>query len=160
MRSLENTLALWVSGLLSSEDVVAWAGKEIIRLEQPPMELFDLVSDGPEKCLKRAEFDFPPRPTRLNYLQAFSVRAVSLNLASPEREKRFLRVKEIYLREVAAFPNVFEVVKSQSDANVLMNALAHRTGFLATFEADSKALRRMIHAMDRSLNPDLPEFEL
>ena len=89
MRSLENTLALWVSGLLSSEEVVAWAGKEIIRLEQPPMELFDLVSDGPEKCLKRAEFDFPPRPTRLNYLQAFSVRAVSLNLASEEAVRQF-----------------------------------------------------------------------
>jgi hypothetical protein len=89
MRSLENTLALWVSGLLSSEDVVAWAGKEIIRLEQPPMELFDLVSDGPEKCLKRAEFDFPPRPPRLNYLQAFSVRAVSLNLASEEAVQQF-----------------------------------------------------------------------
>jgi hypothetical protein len=84
MRSLENTLALWVSGLLSSEEVVAWAGRQIARLDEPPMELFDLVSDGPEKCLKRAQIDFPPRPYCLPYAHAFSVRAVSLDLASEE----------------------------------------------------------------------------
>jgi len=80
MRTLENTLALWVSGLLSSEEVVAWAGKEVARLKEPPTELFDLLTDGPEKCLKRAEFEFPPRPQRLSYEQAFSVRALSVDL--------------------------------------------------------------------------------
>jgi hypothetical protein len=89
MRSLDNTLALWVSGLLSSEEVVAWAGRQIARLDQPPMELFDLVCDGPERCLKRAQTDFAPRPSCLTYAQAFSVRAMSVNLASEESVQAF-----------------------------------------------------------------------
>jgi len=89
MRSIENTLALWMSGLLSSDEVATWAAREITRRDQPPMELFDLVSDGPEKCMKRAEFDFPPRPSQLTYLQAFAVRAVVLDLASDESLNEF-----------------------------------------------------------------------
>jgi hypothetical protein len=90
MRSLENTLALWVSGLLSSQDVIAWASREVARLEQPPMELFDLLTDGPEVCLKRAQADFSPRPQRLGYLEAFSVRALSVNLPSDQAVEQFV----------------------------------------------------------------------
>ena len=84
MRSLDNTLALWVSGLLSSEEVVSWASREVSRLEQPPTELLDLLTDGPEKCLKRAQIDFAPRPEALTYVQAFSVRALKVTLGSDQ----------------------------------------------------------------------------
>lgn len=35
MRSIENTLALWVEGVLSSMNVVAWADREIQRQQTP-----------------------------------------------------------------------------------------------------------------------------
>ena len=84
MRSLENTLALWVSGFLSSEDVVAWAGKEVARLREPPMELLDLLTDGPKACLKREQIDFPPRARLLSYIEAFSIKALTLDVESDE----------------------------------------------------------------------------
>lgn len=82
MRTIEDTLAMWVSSVLTSDEVILWASNEIARLENPPMELFDLVSDGPEQCLKRSSSDFSPRPVRLSFAQAFSVRAISLDLNS------------------------------------------------------------------------------
>lgn len=89
MRTIEQTLALWVSSILTSDEVIQWASNEVARLDQPPMELFDLVSDGPERCLKRAISDFSPRPTHLNYVQEFSVRACVLPFDSDESVFQF-----------------------------------------------------------------------
>jgi hypothetical protein len=82
MRSIENTLALWVSGLLSSESVTDWANAQIASISEPPQELFDLATYGPERCLKWAQHDFPPRPTKLSYFQEFSIRALTTTLDS------------------------------------------------------------------------------
>ena len=84
MRTVEDALGLWVSGLLSSEGVVARAERELARLAEPPMELFSLASDGPEKCLKRSEAEFPYRPTQIGYAHQFAIRAISVDLASNE----------------------------------------------------------------------------
>ncbi|WP_124461254.1 hypothetical protein [Variovorax sp. KBW07] len=83
MRSIENMLGLWASGLRSSEAVVEWAGVAIARSDGFRQELFDLVTYGPERCLKWAQYDFPPRPTPMSYLQQFCVRAVEAELGSP-----------------------------------------------------------------------------
>ena len=107
-------------------------------------------------CLRKCAFGEWDLIAAINSLR----NELAHRLQSPEREKRFSRVKAIYLREIEQFGELVEVVKGQTDANVLMNSMAHCTGFLATFEADSKALRGMIHALDRNLNPELPEFEL
>jgi hypothetical protein len=84
MRSTENTLALWVCGVLTSDQVVDWAWREVARLDNPPPELFELGVDGPERCLKRAAYDFPPRPTALSYAQEFSLRALAVLLDSDD----------------------------------------------------------------------------
>jgi hypothetical protein len=89
MRSTENTLALWVSGLLTSDQVTEWAWHEIARLDEPPQELFDLASDGPERCLKRAAHEFPPRPTKLSYVEEFSLRALATSFDSNESVLHF-----------------------------------------------------------------------
>jgi len=68
-------------------------------------------------------------------------------------------VKDLYFREAAGFDRI-EDVKKEPDAVILFNACAHCAGFLATFESDSKFFRRMVHSLDRGMNPDLPEFEL
>ncbi len=82
MRSIENMLGLWASGLRSSEALVEWAGVAIARTDEFRQELFDLVTYGPEQCLKWAQHDFPPRPTPMSYLQQFCVRAIETELDS------------------------------------------------------------------------------
>jgi hypothetical protein len=89
MRTIEQTLALWVSSLMTSDEVIQWASKEIARIDQPPMELFDLVSDGPERCLKRSISDFSPRPTHLTFVEEFSIRACALSFDSDESVLKF-----------------------------------------------------------------------
>ncbi len=89
MRNIKDTLDLWVSGLLTTQEVTEWAGREIARLDEPPAELVDLAIDGPEVCLKRAECDFPPRATKLRYVDEFAVRAVALDLSVTEAVRKF-----------------------------------------------------------------------
>jgi hypothetical protein len=89
MRTIEQTLALWAASLMTSDEVIQWASNGVARLDQPPMELFDLVSDGPELCLKRASSDFSPRPTQLSYVEEFSVRACALSFESDDQVLKF-----------------------------------------------------------------------
>src|SRR2546428_11736922 len=80
---------------------------------------------------------------------------VAHRLKSSEREEKVTRVKEIYFREAAGLAGL-EQLKKQPDHMILFAACAHCAGFLASFEVDSKAFRKMVHAMDRSLSKDLP----
>ena len=82
MRPIERVLTLWQLGFLSTERVIAWADNEILRHPEPPQEAIDLSLDGPESCLKRAEFEFSARPAVLTYRQEFSLRAVLMSLTS------------------------------------------------------------------------------
>lgn len=89
MRNIKDTLDLWVSGLLTDQDVTEWAGREIARLDAPPAELIDLAIAGPAACLKRAQGDFPPRATKLRYVDEFAVRAVTLDLSAADAVRTF-----------------------------------------------------------------------
>lgn len=89
MRSIENTLALWVTGLRSSEAVVDWVHAAIAKTDEPLQELFDLASYGPERCLKWAQHDFPPRAASMSYVQQFSIRATEARLDSTESALAF-----------------------------------------------------------------------
>lgn len=80
MRSIDKTLALWAAGLLDSRQVVEWAGRQIAALDEPAYELIELVTCGPQACLKRAEADFAPRPCPMTYEEGFAVRALAANL--------------------------------------------------------------------------------
>jgi len=89
MRNIQDTLDLWVSGLLTAQDVTEWAGREIARLDDPPAELIDLAIYGPEVCLKRAQSDFLPRASKLRYVDEFAVRAVAVDLSAADAVHRF-----------------------------------------------------------------------
>ncbi|MGJ7504673.1 hypothetical protein NWF24_29010 [Variovorax paradoxus] len=75
-------LGLWASGLRSSQAIVDWASAAVARPGESRQELFELVTYGPEQCLKRAQHDFPPRPASMSYLQQFCVRAIETQLDS------------------------------------------------------------------------------
>jgi hypothetical protein len=89
MRPTERVLTLWSVGLLKSEAVVRWADQAILDTDVPSQELIDLACDGPEKCLKRAQFEFPARPIALSFTQAFALRALSTDLESEESTFEF-----------------------------------------------------------------------
>lgn len=81
------------------------------------------------------------------------------NLKSPDRPKKLAKVRDLYFRAAAGLDGI-EDMKKAADSVVLFNACGHCAGFLATFIQDSKGFRAMIHAMDRSMNPDQPAFDL
>jgi hypothetical protein len=89
MESMRQVLTLWKAGLIPISSVVAWADEEILRTDHPTQELLDLSLDGPEQCLKRAEFEFPVRPVDLNYATGFAFHAVSTALESYESCRAF-----------------------------------------------------------------------
>ncbi len=89
MRSLERTLALWASGFLSSAQVTDWATAELEKVDNPPPELLDLITDGPERCLKRPSYEFRARPENLSYVQKFALIAVQTRLDSDASVLRF-----------------------------------------------------------------------
>lgn len=80
-------------------------------------------------------------------------------LNSSGREAKLARVRDLYVRETASFARP-EDRKKWTDVVVLLNACGHCAGFLSTFLADSREFRRMVHSMDRQINPDLRPFEL
>lgn len=84
---------------------------------------------------------------------------VAHKLHSAERERKIIRVKELYFRETPARDELDDF-KKQSDAVVLLYACAHCAGFLSSFKGDAKAFRKLVHSLDRTLNNALPEFEL
>lgn len=83
---------------------------------------------------------------------------VAHRLNSPERERRFTRVKDIYLREAEAMTGI-ERVHAMKESEIVLLACGHCLGFLASFEGDARAFRGLVHEMDRTLNANQPAFE-
>ena len=89
MRTIEQILTLWSASLMTSDQVKEWAQMQIEKMDAPPMELFDLLNDGPEKCLKQSAEDFSPRPRRLSFNEEFCIRACNFSLNSDEETLAF-----------------------------------------------------------------------
>ncbi|QDQ83663.1 hypothetical protein [Paraburkholderia megapolitana] len=84
---------------------------------------------------------------------------IAHTLQSPQRARKFDRVKEIYLREAATMSGI-EDVRESSEADVVLLACGHCLGFLSSFEGDARVFRQLVFNMDRSLNPELTPFDL
>ena len=69
---------------MTDGEVTDWAWNQVALEATPSQDLFELATDGPRACLKRAEADFPPRPVELTFEQEFSLRAVRTPLQSRE----------------------------------------------------------------------------
>jgi len=91
MRPIERVIALWKIGILSDEEVVAWADHEILQSECTPQELTDLSLCGPAKCTRKPAFEFPAGSTTLPYVTEFALRAAALSLSSAEKVLDFCR---------------------------------------------------------------------
>jgi len=91
MNSIERVLTLWEIGVLSSDDVIAWADSQIVASVNPESILFDLSLYGPEVCLKKPMGEFPADPQRLSFIEEFSVRALVADLSSDETLLQFAK---------------------------------------------------------------------
>jgi len=91
MRPIDRVIALWKIEILSGEEVVAWADREILGSECAPQELIDLSLYGPAKCTRNPEFEFPAGSVALPYATEFALRASALSLSSAESVMGFCR---------------------------------------------------------------------
>lgn len=80
MRTLEQTLRLWAAGFLSHAEVVAWADREIARLDSPPYALIQLAFDGPEACAGVPHPEPPFQVEPMPFKDLFAWRAVALDI--------------------------------------------------------------------------------
>jgi len=124
-------------------------------LTEANLRFFQKVQIARALCLRKDQFGEWELILAINSLR----NEVAHKLQSPNRDKKFDRVKEVYFREVAGFPEAAER-RNASDATILMFACGHCTGFLGTYEEDAKSFRKMVHSMDRVMNPDQPPFDL
>lgn len=81
------------------------------------------------------------------------------NLRSTKREARMKQVRDLLLQASKGAPYVDDL-NALSEADVLRLAIVHCLGFLSAFASDAASFRRVLHKLDRNLNPDTKEFEL
>ena len=76
-------------GFITSDEVVAWADSQILACDQPDNLLLDLSLEGPERCLRMPEYEFPARPRAVSFAEEFSARALKLSLGEDRAVRDF-----------------------------------------------------------------------
>lgn len=79
-------------------------------------------------------------------------------IESPRVRGKLDRLLELTKR--MGVPGIEGKMKEQGEKVLIVYACGHVLGLLSQFEADAKAYRRLIHTMDRSMNPEQPSFGL
>lgn len=90
MNPISAVLTLWKAGSISDKDVAVWANDELVKADVPSPELIDLVCDGPARCLRRSQADFPYRAIELSYQDQFTLWAHRLKLDDKTELGRFV----------------------------------------------------------------------
>ncbi|WP_417706560.1 hypothetical protein [Rheinheimera aquimaris] len=90
MHQIQVITSLWREGFYSSEEVVTWADRKILELDDLPEALMELSLKGPERCLKKPIYEFP-QPLNLDFVQRFSLKVVKLSLESDKEVEDFIR---------------------------------------------------------------------
>lgn len=87
----QSLLAAWDAGLLTDEQIVAWADSNVAAIDalDIPVWLSDLSIYGPARCWQFSESDFLPRQC-LGYPERFAIRASRLNLQDSAAIREFV----------------------------------------------------------------------
>lgn len=112
------------------------------------------ISLGRAFCLRKNRLGEWDMLIALNELR----NVLAHNLDSPRQQAKIDRLRALALQEAAQFPEVGQYLKANGDKEMIIYACGHILGFLQSFEEDAKQLRTILHAMDRQMNPDQPEF--
>ncbi|MBE8718171.1 hypothetical protein [Cellvibrio polysaccharolyticus] len=89
MKQIATIIGLWVEGLLSYDEVIAWADDRILVSKCPENELIELSLKGPELCSKKPSYEFPA-PRIFTFLERFALRAVWVDIESCSDMNRFM----------------------------------------------------------------------
>ncbi|WP_260447005.1 hypothetical protein [Nostoc sp. 2RC] len=82
--SLENpsplaiALTLWNIGLVSEQNLIAWADAQILAIEKPADDLLEITTKGAKVCLKKGLIE--TLPIALGYSEEFFIRAYLLDI--------------------------------------------------------------------------------
>ncbi|AKG21597.1 hypothetical protein [Calothrix sp. 336/3] len=92
--SLENpsplaiALTLWNIGIVSEQNLIAWADAQILAIEKPAYDLLEIATKGAKVCLKQGLIE--TIPIALGYSEEFFIRAYLLNLECDGSIKSFI----------------------------------------------------------------------
>jgi hypothetical protein len=89
MATMQTTLALWIDGILTDEQVVQWADQEILSNDIANDQVIELSLNGPRKFLNQAQLLFKVYPPQLRWSERFSLWAVKVDLSSDDSVKKF-----------------------------------------------------------------------
>jgi hypothetical protein len=112
------------------------------------------ISLGRALCLRKNRLGEWDMLVALNELR----NVLAHNLNSPKQQAKINRLRTLTLKETDQFPEVGKYLNDNGDKEMIIYSCGHILGFLERFEEDAKQLRTILHAMDRGLNPDQPEF--
>lgn len=114
------------------------------------------ISVGRALCLRKDQMGEWDMLVALNELR----NVLAHNLNSPKQRSKVERLRTLAVREASRLPEAREYFEASGDKEMILYSCGHILGFLGSFAEDAKGLRAMLHAMDRGINPDLPEFVL
>lgn len=85
---LEIALTLWSIGLVSEQNLIAWADAQILAIEKPADDLLEIATKGAKVCLKQGLIE--TLPIALGYSEEFFIRAYLLDIECDSATKSFI----------------------------------------------------------------------
>ncbi len=83
-------VGLWFEGFFNEKEVVAWADKNILEMDDDIYDpLIELSLKGPVQCVKKPSYEFPSRK-EFSFRERFAIRLTKLDLANHEDVKNFV----------------------------------------------------------------------
>jgi len=83
-------LGLWSEGFFSESDVISWADKSILEMDDDIYDpLIELSLKGPGKCVKKPSYEFPSAKV-FSFRERFAIRLTKLDLSNHEDIKQFV----------------------------------------------------------------------
>ncbi|MBD2215178.1 hypothetical protein H6G27_35875 [Nostoc linckia FACHB-104] len=85
---LEIALTLWSIGLVSEQNLIAWADAQILAIEKPADDLLEIATKGAKVCIKKGLIE--TLPIALGYSEEFFIRAYLLDIECDSATKSFI----------------------------------------------------------------------
>ncbi|BAY66711.1 hypothetical protein NIES22_68550 (plasmid) [Calothrix brevissima NIES-22] len=85
---LEIALTLWNIGIVSEQNLIAWADAQILAIEKPADDLLEIATKGAKVCIKQGLIE--TLPIALGYSEEFFIRAYLLDIECDSATKSFI----------------------------------------------------------------------
>ena len=151
MRYVDEVAMVVLKGHLLIEEALTRIIEKFIfhpeHLEEAKLSFYQKVHLSRSLCLRKNQFKIWELMLRINSLR----NELSHALESDERNRKFERVKTMYLEEMPSSEKS-ENPKEQPDHIVASYACALCAGFLSSFESDASTFKEIVGNIDSILN--------